>query len=119
MCIRDRFDSAGRLNAELAALAPKGTRRMGANPHANGGLLLRDLRMPDFREFAVKVPFPGAAVAESTRVQGKFLAEVMKQNLPSKNFRVFSPDENASNRWQDLFAVTSRTFVAEIKPGDD
>jgi xylulose-5-phosphate/fructose-6-phosphate phosphoketolase len=113
------FDASGRLREELADLAPTGDRRMGANPHANGGLLLKDLRMPAFQDFAVDVRSPGAAAAESTRVQGRFLAEVMKRNLATRNFRVFSPDENASNRWQDLFAVTKRGFVGEILPIDD
>ncbi len=113
------FDKSGRLKPELAELAPAGDRRMGANPHANGGLLLRDLRLPAFQDFAVDVPSPGATTAESTRVQGRFLAEVMKRNLSSRNFRVFSPDENASNRWQDIFAVTKRAFVGEILPTDD
>jgi xylulose-5-phosphate/fructose-6-phosphate phosphoketolase len=113
------FDKSGKLKVDLAELAPTGDRRMGANPHANGGLLLKDLKLPAFQDFAVEVPTPGAATAESTRVQGKFLAEVMKRNLPSRNFRVFSPDENASNRWQDLFAVTKRGFVGETLPGDD
>jgi xylulose-5-phosphate/fructose-6-phosphate phosphoketolase len=113
------FDESGRFREELAALAPAGERRMGANPHANGGLLLKELRLPAFQKFAVEVPGPGAASAEATRVQGKYLAEVMKRNLVSKNFRVFSPDENASNRWQDIFTVTKRTFVGEILPIDD
>jgi xylulose-5-phosphate/fructose-6-phosphate phosphoketolase len=113
------FDEHGRFRAELAALAPKGDRRMGANPHANGGQLLKELKLPAFRKFAVDVPKPGSVTAEATRVQGKYLAEVMKQNLAARNFRVFSPDENASNRWQDIFAVTKRTFVETILPIDD
>jgi xylulose-5-phosphate/fructose-6-phosphate phosphoketolase len=113
------FDQHGRLRPEIAALAPKGDRRMGANPHANGGLLLKDLKLPAFQDFAVKVPSPGAVTAEATRVQGRYVADVMKQNLDARNFRVFSPDENASNRWQDLFAVTNRGFVGEILPIDD
>ena len=113
------FDKSGRLQAELADLAPTGDRRMGANPHGNGGLLLKDLKMPAFQDFAVEVKSPGATTAESTRVQGKFLAEVMKRNLDAKNFRVFSPDENASNRWQDIFSVTKRGFVGEILSYDD
>src|SRR5438270_1332850 len=94
------FDAHGKLQAEFAELAPKGHRRMSDNPHANGGLLLRDLKLPDFRDYAVDVPSPGETDAESTRVQGKFLRDVMKLNLDSKNFRLFSPDENNSNRWQ-------------------
>jgi xylulose-5-phosphate/fructose-6-phosphate phosphoketolase len=113
------FDDNGRLREEIAALAPAGDRRMGANPHANGGLLLKDLKLPAFQDFAVDVPSPGATTAEATRVQGRFVTEVMKRNLGARNFRVFSPDENASNRWQDLFSVTGRTFVGDIKPIDD
>ncbi|MDZ4097266.1 MAG: phosphoketolase family protein, partial [Methylophilaceae bacterium] len=113
------FDNNGKLRAELAELAPTGDRRMGANPHANGGGLLHDLSMPDYREYAVKVPQPGAVNAESTRVMGKFLRDVMKLNLDSKNFRLFSPDENNSNRWQDVLDVTNRTWVAELVEGDD
>jgi xylulose-5-phosphate/fructose-6-phosphate phosphoketolase len=113
------FDESGRLKPELVELAPKGARRMGANPHANGGLLLRDLQLPDFRDYAVAVPKPGGSVAEATRVMGKFLRDVMKQNLDSKNFRLFSPDENNSNRWQDVLEVTNRAWDAEILPYDD
>jgi xylulose-5-phosphate/fructose-6-phosphate phosphoketolase len=113
------FDPSGRFKPELAALAPAGDRRMGANPHGNGGLLLKDLKLPDFRDYAVDVPSPGAAVAESTRVQGKFLRDTMKRNLDSKNFRLFSPDENNSNRWQDVLGVTDRCYSAEIYPDDD
>jgi xylulose-5-phosphate/fructose-6-phosphate phosphoketolase len=113
------FDATGRLKPELAELAPKGNRRMGANPHTNGGLLLRDLRLPDFRNYAVDVPAPGAITAEATRVQGKFLRDVMKLNLDSRNFRIFSPDENVSNRWGDVFEVTDRCFTGEILPTDD
>jgi xylulose-5-phosphate/fructose-6-phosphate phosphoketolase len=116
---RELFDARGVLRPELAALAPQGTRRMSANPHANGGLLLRDLRLPDFRDYAVAVAAPGAATAEATRVQGTFLRDVMKLNLPSRNFRVFSPDENNSNRWQDVLTVTDRCYVADIHPDDD
>ncbi len=113
------FDVNGRLVPELAELPPLGDRRMSANPHANGGLLLRDLRMPDFRNYAVSITSPGATMAEATRVQGTFLRDVMKQNLESRNFRVFSPDENNSNRWQDILEVTNRCYVAEIFPEDD
>ena len=116
---KELFGKSGRLKPEIAELAPTGERRMGANPHGNGGLLLKDLRLPDFRSFAVEVTAPGAANAESTRVQGKFLAEVMKLNLGAKNFRLFSPDECASNRWQDVFAVTNRGFVGETLDIDD
>lgn len=113
------FDNAGRLRPDLAALAPEGDARMGANPHANGGLLLKSLRLPDFRDYAVDVACPGESVAESTRVQGKLIRDVMRENLASKNFLVFSPDENASNRWGDVFEVTPRRFVAERTPADD
>src|SRR4051812_44809290 len=95
------FDSNGRFKAEFAEIAPKGERRMSANPHGNGGLLLRDLRMPDFRKYAIAIKKPGATDAEATRAMGKFLRDVMKLNMESKNFRLFSPDENNSNRWQD------------------
>jgi xylulose-5-phosphate/fructose-6-phosphate phosphoketolase len=113
------FDSAGRLVPELAELPPKGERRMSANPHANGGLLLKDLRMPDFRQYAVDVPGPGATEAEATRVMGTFLRDVMELNLKSQNFRLFSPDENNSNRWQDVLQVTNRTWVADRYDYDD
>src|SRR5438270_319896 len=113
------FDAQGRLKPELAELAPRGQRRMSANPHANGGLLLRDLRMPDFRDYAVEVPSPGATTVESARVMGKFLRDVMKKNLESQNFRLFSPDENNSNRWQDVLEVTNRCYMADIYPEDD
>lgn len=111
------FDGNGRLIPELANLAPKGDRRMGANPHANGGLLLRDLKMPDFRQHAVNVPEPGAALAEATRVQGQFIRDVMKMN--GSNFRVFSPDETASNRWTALFEQTDRCSTADVVATDD
>jgi xylulose-5-phosphate/fructose-6-phosphate phosphoketolase len=113
------FDATGKFRGELAELAPQGERRMGANPHANGGLLLKDLKLPDFRDYAVAVSRPGAAIAEATRVQGQFLRDVMKRNLESKNFRLFSPDENNSNRWQDVLEVTNRCWTAEIYPDDD
>ena len=113
------FDETGRLRPELAALAPSGERRMGANPHANGGSLLRNLSMPDFRDFAVEVAAPGAATAEATRVMGVFLREVMKRNLASRNFRVMGPDETASNRLGALFEVTDRSWMAETLPEDE
>jgi xylulose-5-phosphate/fructose-6-phosphate phosphoketolase len=113
------FDGTGRLKGEIAGIAPKGGRRMSANPHANGGILLRDLRLPDFRDYAVEVRAPGAASAEATRVMGTFLRDVMKRNLASRNFRLFSPDENNSNRWQDVLDVTGRTWMAERFDGDD
>jgi xylulose-5-phosphate/fructose-6-phosphate phosphoketolase len=113
------FDEHGKLMPELAELAPQGDRRMGANPHANGGLLLRDLRMPDFRDYAVVVDKPGNTEAEATRIMGNFLRDVMKLNLDSQNFRVFGPDETASNRLGSLFEVTDRTWVAERIAEDD
>jgi len=113
------FDESGALIPELAGLAPLGDRRMGANPHANGGLLLKPLRLPDFRDYAVKVSKPGAVDAEATRVQGKMIRDVLKLNADGANFRVFSPDETASNRWGDVFEVTNRESTAEIYPNDD
>jgi xylulose-5-phosphate/fructose-6-phosphate phosphoketolase len=113
------FDDSGKFVAELAELAPVGNRRMGANPHANGGLLLRDLRLPDFRAYALEVAQPGAAEAESTRRQGEFIRDVLKLNAEAHNFRIFSPDETASNRWNAVFEVTQRTSEAEIIPGDE
>ena len=113
------FDAIGAPSAEIRALAPQGARRMGANPHANGGLLLHDLRLPDFRDYAVAVPKPGAVQGESTRVMGTYLRDVMKRNLPSRNFRVFGPDETASNRLSALFEVTERTWMAERLTEDD
>jgi xylulose-5-phosphate/fructose-6-phosphate phosphoketolase len=115
----DLFDETGRLRPELAELAPKGERRMSANPHANGGLLLKDLRLPDFREYAVPVTEPGVVDAEATRVMGMLLRDTMKLNLDQRNFRLFSPDENNSNRWQDVLQVTGRTWMAERYPSDD
>ncbi|HEX5098973.1 MAG TPA: phosphoketolase family protein [Polyangiaceae bacterium] len=113
------FDQNGRLVPELEELAPQGERRMSANPHSNGGLLLRDLRLPSFRDYAVALKKPGGVEAEATRVMGKFLRDVMKANMDSKNFRLFSPDENNSNRWQDVLEVTSRAWMAETLPTDD
>jgi xylulose-5-phosphate/fructose-6-phosphate phosphoketolase len=113
------FDEAGRLRPELRALAPSGSRRISANPHANGGLVLRDLRMPDFRSYAVDVTAPGAATAEATRVLGDFLRDVMRLNLEARNFRVFSPDELASNRLDAILEVTGRAWNATRVPEDD
>jgi xylulose-5-phosphate/fructose-6-phosphate phosphoketolase len=112
------FDEAGALIPELAALAPEGDRRMGANPHANGGLLLEDLALPDFHDYAVAVPRPGSVTGEATRVLGGFLRDVMRQNLERRNFRVFGPDETASNRLDALFEVTARTWLADQTPDD-
>ncbi|MEO6462504.1 MAG: phosphoketolase family protein [Candidatus Eisenbacteria bacterium] len=116
---RELFDVAGRLKPEIASLAPAGARRMGANPHANGGMLLRDLRLPEFRDYAVDVPAPGAVDAEATRVQGTFLRDVMKDNAEQRNFRVFSPDETSSNRWGALFEVTARMTTEAITKDDE
>ncbi len=113
------FDKNGRLIPELAELAPKGTRRMGANPHANGGILLHALRIPNFRDYAVKVEKPGVVEAESTRVQGQFIRDVLKLNADARNFRIFSPDETASNRWAAVFEVTNRCSTAQTIPIDD
>jgi xylulose-5-phosphate/fructose-6-phosphate phosphoketolase len=114
---QELFDTTGKLRAELADLAPKGERRMSANPHANGGLLLCDLHLPDFRDFAVKVLQPGGVDAEATRIQGEFIRDVIKLNPAT--FRIFSPDETSSNRWGAVFEVTSRCSTAEIDAGDD
>jgi xylulose-5-phosphate/fructose-6-phosphate phosphoketolase len=115
----DLFDERGRVRDEIRALAPSGERRMGANPHANGGVLRRDLRMPDFRDYAVEVPEPGRTSAEATRVLGGLLRDVMRRNAGARNFRVFGPDEVASNRLDALFEVTDRTWMAAREPGDD
>jgi xylulose-5-phosphate/fructose-6-phosphate phosphoketolase len=111
------FDAAGRLHAEIAELAPKGERRMSANPHANGGVLLRDLKLTDFRQYAVDVQSPGTLNAEATRVQGQLIRDVIKLN--PENFRVFCPDETTSNRWGAVFEVTNRCSTAEITVLDD
>ncbi|MDR4505100.1 MAG: phosphoketolase family protein [Candidatus Scalindua sp.] len=113
------FDESGQLKPELAELAPKGKRRMGDNPHANGGLLLKSLKMPDYRDNAVEVPRPGQAMAEATRIMGRFLRDIMKLNLESRNFRIFGPDETESNRLGALFEVTGRTWMEKTIPEDD
>jgi xylulose-5-phosphate/fructose-6-phosphate phosphoketolase len=113
------FDELGKLKPELVELAPRGTRRMGANPHANGGLLLRDLRLPDYREYAVEVKSPGSVEAEDTRIAGKFLRDVIKHNEDHKNFRIFGPDETLSNRLGSVFEVTNRQWDAETAKGDE
>jgi len=113
------FDENGKLVSELAELAPKGDRRMGANPHANGGLLLRDLVMPDFRNYAVSVAKPGRQNAEATRVLGGFLRDVMKLNAESKNFRVFGPDETASNRLEAIYEATDKQWMEPTLPVDE
>jgi xylulose-5-phosphate/fructose-6-phosphate phosphoketolase len=113
------FDADGKLMPELAELAPKGTRRMGANPHANGGLLLRDLELPDFREYAVAVPKPGASFDEATRTLGTFLRDVMKSTADTKNFRVWGPDETASNRLDAIYQATDKVTMQPILPTDE
>ena len=116
---QELFDERGRLNPELTDLAPKGARRMGANPHANGGLLLRELRMPDFREYAVDVPEPGAPGSGDTLALGAFLRDVAKLNAEQRNFRIFGPDETLSNRLDAVFETTSRQWDARIEPNDE
>jgi xylulose-5-phosphate/fructose-6-phosphate phosphoketolase len=113
------FTAEGALKPELKKLVPEGEKRMGDNPHANGGLLLKSLRMPDFREYAVPVPSPGSVEAEATRVMGLFLRDIMKLNERTANFRVFGPDETASNRLDALFDVTSRIWMDDVFPYDD
>ena len=113
------FDARGRLNPELASLAPQGARRMGSNPHANGGLLLRELRMPDFRDYAVEVPSPGVHGIGDTHVLGRFLRDVAKNNSEQRNFRVFGPDETISNGLESLFEVTARQWQAATDRNDE
>jgi xylulose-5-phosphate/fructose-6-phosphate phosphoketolase len=113
------FDDTGTPQQEFLQLAPKGQRRMGSNPNANGGLLLEDLRMPDFQSYAVTVPQPGAIEAESTKVLGAMLRDIFKLNSDAANFRVFGPDETASNRLDPVFSVTTRESAAEVFPFDD
>ncbi|MBV5319009.1 MAG: phosphoketolase family protein [Desulfobulbaceae bacterium] len=113
------FDAHGGLLPELAELAPQGHRRMGANPHANGGLLLRDLLLPDCRNLAVAVPAPGATLAADTQVLGAYLREVIRLNREQRNFRIFGPDETLSNRLQAVFEVTNRQWVAETVASDE
>jgi xylulose-5-phosphate/fructose-6-phosphate phosphoketolase len=113
------FDEKGAFRPELAELAPNGKRRMGANPHANGGLLLKDLKLPDFRDYAVKFDKPGNFEAEATRILGRFLRDVMKLNAENRNFRLMGPDETASNRLDAVFEVTNRVFMGKILPTDD
>jgi xylulose-5-phosphate/fructose-6-phosphate phosphoketolase len=113
------FDERGAPSLELEALVPAGDRWMGANPHANGGLVLRELRLPDFREYAVDVPRPAATSSEATRVLGRWLRDVMRLNADTRNFRLFGPDETASNRLGDVFEVTDRAWDAELADGDE
>jgi xylulose-5-phosphate/fructose-6-phosphate phosphoketolase len=112
------FDQAGKLRPEYAVLAPRGERRMGANPHTNGGQLLQDLHMPDFRDYAVSVPHPGHAQAADTLVVGQFLRDVIKANESQRNFRIFGPDETLSNKLDAVFEATDRQWVAKTVPGD-
>ncbi|MBV5301341.1 MAG: phosphoketolase family protein, partial [Methylococcales bacterium] len=112
------FDGNGTPLAQLRELAPTGQHRIGDNPHANGGVLLRDLRLPNFRDYAVNVAQPGAIEAEATRVMGAFLRDVMKDNHEQQNFRIFGPDETSSNRWDDVFSATSRVWMEKILPED-
>ena len=113
------FTEEGALKAELQGLAPEGRRRMGDNPHANGGLLLQKLRMPDFRDYAIDVPEPGSVIAEAPKPMARFLRDIMKRNAKAANFRVFGPDETASNRLGDLFEETDRVWMGEMIPEDD
>ena len=113
------FDEEGRPVDLLRSFAPKGDRRMGANPHANGGLLLRDLRTPDFRDYGVEVPAPGEVEAQDMLVMGGYVRDVMKLNLESRNFRIFAPDETASNRLHPVFEVTGRRFLGERYENED
>ena len=113
------FDEEGRPVELLRSFAPKGNRRMGANPHANGGLLLRDLRTPDFRDYGVEVPAPGEVEAQDMLVLGGYVRDVMKLNLESRNFRIFAPDETASNRLHPVFEVTGRRFLGERYENED
>ncbi len=113
------FDARGRLRAELAALAPAGDRRMSANPHANGGLLLRDLRLPDFRDYAVEVPAPGTPGIGDTHVLGRYVRDVVRLNAEQRNFRLFGPDETISNGLESVFETTARQWEAATVPGDE
>ena len=113
---QELFDATGRLTPELRALAPKGSRRMGANPHANGGMLRKSLRMPDFRSYAIKVDKPGTITAENTRPLGQFLRDIMRNNMT--NFRVFGPDENTSNKLDAVYEVSKKLWLAEYLPED-
>jgi xylulose-5-phosphate/fructose-6-phosphate phosphoketolase len=112
------FDANGRLVSELQGLAPTGNRRMGANPHANGGLLKRELKLPDLRSYAVDIPCPGGVVAEATRELGKFLRDVVKLNAQARNFRIMGPDETSSNRLDAVFEATDRVWMEGIEPYD-
>jgi xylulose-5-phosphate/fructose-6-phosphate phosphoketolase len=116
---QELFDGNGRLRSDLADLAPKGERRMGANPHANGGILLRDLRMPDFRDYGLEVPLPGSPGPGDTHVLGRFLRDIEKQNAAHRNFRIFGPDETLSNGLEAVFEATARQWDAQTVPNDE
>ena len=116
---QELFEANGKLKPELAALAPQGERRMGANPNANGGLLLRDLRMPEFADYAVDVPRPGVPGIGDTHVLGPFIRDVLKMNAEPRNFRLFGPDETVSNGLDSVFEVAKRQWLADIVPDDD
>ncbi|KKZ86755.1 phosphoketolase [Rhizobium phaseoli] len=115
---KDLFDTGGRLKPELRALAPAGKRRMGANPHANGGLLRRELAVPDLRDYAVDIGRRGSVVAQSTQILGHYLRDTMKLNAEAANFRIFGPDETESNRLGSVFEVTDRVWMEDIEPYD-
>jgi xylulose-5-phosphate/fructose-6-phosphate phosphoketolase len=115
---QELFDESGKFRDEFAALAPTGHRRMGANPHANGGELLQPLSMPHFRDYAVAVPVPGSVEAESTRILGTFLRDVMKLNLDKCNFRLFGPDETAPNGLEAVYEVSGKEWMAEVEDVD-
>ena len=116
---QELFDAQGQFRAELAALAPTGQRRMGSSPHANGGALLQPLALPAFRDYAVAVPAPGCVRGEATRTLGSFLRDVMARNLERRNFRLFGPDETASNRLDAVFEVTGKTWLADVEAVDE
>jgi xylulose-5-phosphate/fructose-6-phosphate phosphoketolase len=116
---QELFDGQGRLKAELKELAPKGDRRMGANPHANGGMLLRDLRLPNFTDYAVEVPKPGTPGIGDTHVLGRFLRDIARMNAEQRNFRIFGPDETLSNGLEAVFEVTNRQWLAAVAVNDE
>ena len=115
---QELFDEQGKFREEFAALAPTGHRRMGSNPHANGGEVLQPLSLPHFHDYAVALAKPGSIKAEATRVLGKYLRDVMKLSLASQNFRLFGPDETASNRLEAVFEVSGKEWMAEVDPVD-
>src|SRR6185312_6999121 len=112
------FEESGKFRAEFAEIAPKGDRRMGANPHANGGLLLKALELPPFRDYAVKFEKNGVSTAEATRVLGRYLRDVFRLNADARNFRLFGPDETASNRLEAVYEATPKTWEGEVLPVD-